>query len=238
MDARWFFLLTLPFAGCFDPAIGDEPLPNTVRGHALSLDGQPLADVDIVVDETVSYDANLTTTTDDEGHYELEVPDGSWRVWATHHPLYLGRTYELDLHPLDDDSFAGADGAVRDFEWRLEGEKPAPLSGTHGGTVYAYVDSSIARAEDLQLTFEPVGPLIDGSVGETVVRTPDAGGMIEDVPLGQYRIQVYDGRRSQRLKLRLQTDDKPHQFELVAVFEPVWDLELCENCLRLDLRGP
>lgn len=231
-----FVTLTLLSAlGCGDPFQGDEPEPYTVRGWTLDREGNPLDDVQIVVDDTLFVDSAVTGHTDEQGYYELAVGDGSWRTYATHFVEYEGRTFEVQLHPLQFDTFAGVDGAVCNFEWRLQGERPAPMVGTYGGTVYAYADSSVAMATDLELLFEPVGPLIDGSEGETLVLRPDSGGLIEDVPIGRYAISVVNARTGRALRLKLQTDDGGFKDEVDTVFEPLWERELCEDCIRLEI---
>lgn len=191
-----------------------------------------------MVDDARRDDAALVGTTDELGAYEIDVPDGSWQVWATHTPTWLGRTFALPLHPLDDTPFDAEVGAVRDFEWRLEGPLPAPLVGTYGGSVHVLTDGAAVLPEDLELTLEPIGELIDGSVGALLVRSPDATGRIEDVPLGQYRISAVDRRRASPMVLRLEADERPFQDEVVAVFEPVWEDDRCTDCLRLELSAP
>jgi hypothetical protein len=145
--------------------------PGVRDRHRRRRRGRPLAGVRVYAKNTLLYNTNAIGVTDAQGRYRLDVrePMGTWRVTAQLRREYEGHTYTLDLHPENDEPapFAGVDGAVRNFSWRVSGRTPS--GGYYGGRVYV---SGIpggwmndVEHEDLELEFTPVGPLIDGSVG-------------------------------------------------------------------------
>jgi hypothetical protein len=121
------------------------------------------------------YNTNAIGVTDANGRYRIEVrqPAGSWHATAQLEKKFNGKTFTFDLAPNSDDPFAGSSGAIRNFTWKLTGERP---DGTHyGSMVIAYadffqVDLSLANVE---LTLEPVGALVDGSTGRWINRSQD-----------------------------------------------------------------
>jgi hypothetical protein len=162
----------------------------TVRDGA----GRPIAGAQVVADHMLYQAVYVLGTTDAEGRYRLDLGQqiGSWRVNASLLRSYHGRTYRVPLHSDTDVPFAGIDGAVRHFTWRLTGE-------THQGTAYGvpawvYVNASpdntvdLVRYPDVEMTFTPVGPLIDGSAGQRVVVRLTDGFRVEDLPLGRYAV--------------------------------------------------
>lgn len=231
---RFFALSLLSLLAC---ASGDATDAHVVRGTVVDTRGAPLAGARIVVDDTQYLGGGPTGATDSNGTYELTVPDGSWFAYAYYEREYLDRVYTIELHPLTNDSFAGVDGAVRDFEWRLSGDKPAPMVGTYGGTLYVWVDpdASVTDGDDVELTLVPEGPLLDGSDGATLTARPE-GGLVEDVPLGRYRVRARHGGRD--LVVKVQDTEEDYAPEATGVFEPLWDRELCHDCLRIEVAEP
>jgi hypothetical protein len=195
-------MLALSLAACETATGGPDPPPNPnpglepylAKGRVVDPQGHPLAGVKIIVDNTVFYNSAVTGTTDAQGSYEIRVGDGSWRVYAEMRREYNGRTYKIDLAPDTFDAFAGMDGAVRNFTWKLTGKKPEPLVGYFGGSILVFGDE-LYDVENVELTLTPVGPLIDGSAGETVIRWPNGPDVsppseAEDIPLGRYEVSA------------------------------------------------
>jgi hypothetical protein len=160
-----------------------------VGGIVLDRSGRPLADVPITVESTVFHAMYVHGKTDRAGRYRVEVPNGSWVVHAQIAREYEGQRYLLDLAPDDARPFAGTAGAVRNFSLRIEGPRPEPQGGHYGGQVTLYHGSMETWFElaDVELTFVPDGPLVDGSRGRTIRARP-AGDRIDDVPVGRYTV--------------------------------------------------
>jgi hypothetical protein len=219
-----------------------------VRGTATDTEGRPVAGAEVVVDNALLSNSAVTGTTGGDGGYRLTVPDGSWRVYARVDVTYHGRRYRFDLHPSDHDSFAGRDGAVRDFRWRLTGPTP-PTSGRphHGGAVDILQDpnSDHLHKENVELTFTPEGPLVDGSAGGVITRRggpprSETFSKIVDVPIGRYRVTARyapPGGAPRPLAVRVEArDPKPYAASVVADFEP--ELTSCRNCMRVEVNWP
>lgn len=181
---------TLPGA----PAPSPSPAVGVVTGSVVDTRGNPLAGVQVIADNTLFYNTNAVGVTDAQGRYRIDVgqPVGTWHMTAHLRREFEGRTYDLSLHPDNDAPFAGTEGAVRNFRWRLTGARADGL-GFYGGTVQFLVDpqgwAADAHQTDVELTFTPVGPLIDGSTGQTLTLRANQGLFtIRDVPLGKYAI--------------------------------------------------
>jgi hypothetical protein len=167
------------------------------KGRVVDTHGKPIAGAKVYVDNTIYFNSGISTTTNADGYYRVQVPPGSWRVYAAITVTYNGRKFKkIDLHPDNADSFAGADGVVRNFQWKLTGEKPEPLVGYYGGPVNLFnnpngnmSNGNMYDVENIEFTFTPAGLLIDGSTG-TVIKakcgaTRSASyARINDIPMG------------------------------------------------------
>ena len=137
-------------------------------------------------------------------------------------------------------------GVVRDFELKLTGVKPdyadqnpaaitdndsdSATNAFYGGTVelqtWGEVTSDVYTApvgSNFALTLTPSGPLLDGSAGETIVRTATVRRenthyhYLRDIPIGRYTVTVsLDGQ-----PLRISTGfGNPFERSAVVEFEP------------------
>ncbi|MCY1045175.1 carboxypeptidase-like regulatory domain-containing protein [Corallococcus sp. bb12-1] len=179
---------------------GGTPEGGQMSGKVVDARGQPMSGVTVVADNTMIYNSNALATTGSDGTYRIDVskPAGTWHASATHKVQYNARSYTFDLDPNDDAVFAGNEGAVRNFTWKLSGKR-ADDTGNYGGFVAVYVDQLIDPADpeqainsdDIELTLTPSGKLVDGSDGAPItkklVRTPD-GDAVQDVPVGRYTV--------------------------------------------------
>ncbi|MBB5208383.1 carboxypeptidase regulatory-like domain-containing protein [Chiayiivirga flava] len=190
----------LLFLACAATAPAQSPQPGSMLGRAVDARGAPLAGVEVIADNTQFYDINAIGVTDAEGRYAVDTrhPPGTWVGSARITRTYNGKRFVLELDPDSVDAFAGNVGAVRNFTWKLSGERRDGL-GTYGMSVIYYFEGfedpqfpgEFLDTDFVELTLTPVGPLVDGSVGAAIVargeRTPD-GPAVRDVPIGRYTI--------------------------------------------------
>lgn len=199
-----------------------------VTGLVKDAAGKPLRSTKIIVDHSIFYNSNISTFSDANGKYRLKVPTGSWFAFAQHQVNYHGKFYTLYLHPENPEGF-GEEGGVRNFEWRMTGQRPEPLGGEYGGTVTldnfpgVYIDE-----KRIEFTFVPDGPLMDKSVGQTLKLN---GENLKDVPLGRYQVSAtYEGRP---VKLRNWNSDEEFQTNFRLDFRPSIPAQ-CDNCAKLE----
>jgi hypothetical protein len=213
--------------------------PYVVKGRVVDSQGNPLEGVQIVVDNTVYYNSAITSSTDANGEYFVRLEDGSWRVYAEMEREYNGRTYEIDLMADTFNSFAGMDGAVRNFTWQLQGEKPEPLVGFFGGDIYINRDpmTEFYDTENVEFTLTPVGSLIDGSNGETIItkhgapRT-DYYSRIVDIPVGRYEISGRYLPTGEQVLVRIHGEGN-YGTSVTVDFEE--ELNYCTTCVALEV---
>lgn len=209
-----------------------------VQGKVTDAKGQPIAGARINVDNTVYYNSGINGTTDANGNYKIQVEIGSWRVYAEIDRTFNGKVFKkLSLHPDRDNAFAGADGATVNFQWKLQGEQPAPMVGFYGGTAYLYPDteSDIRDSENIEFTFTPEGNLIDGNPGNVIKRKggqPQTGtySQVPDIPIGKYKITAKHLPTGKILKL-----SKEYGEDFVTTLETEFMPEgnFCDRCLTI-----
>jgi len=175
------------------PSPSPEPVQETaepfiVKGYVRNASGQPIPGVSVFADNTFLYDSNLLGVTDETGHYEIELPPTSttYRMGADVTKTYKDQKLTFHLDADGDLPVSASKGAVRDFTW-----------SNFGGKIFVYpnfknVDDTLPEfnMDDLELTLTPIGPLLDGSQGKTIVKRggPIAGGAgIDEIPIGRYK---------------------------------------------------
>jgi hypothetical protein len=178
-----------------------------VKGKVTDTKGSPIANAKVVIENTVFYANYVYATTNAEGNYSASVPNGSWKASVQIERQFEGLNYKFDLCPDNDNPFAGTDGAVRNFTWKLAGARPGG-NGYFGGNVLLYTEpGSPFNAGDVELTLTPVGPLVDGSQGQSITASlQDVGGGedgVPNVPLGKYKITAINKVTDQPLQVRL-----------------------------------
>jgi hypothetical protein len=109
-----------------------------VTGMVTDAKNLPLKGANITIEHTVWYNSYLLAASNEEGKYEVSLPNdpaGDWTAKAQLTKNAYGQTYTFDLEPDNSGTFSKASGAVRNFKWKLSGQRP-------GGTGYygAHVD--------------------------------------------------------------------------------------------------
>jgi hypothetical protein len=188
--------------------------PHTILGTVLTLDGKPIPNIVTcsisVSGTTVAAErTNYTIEVDKNGHYELQVPDGLYRLSAVCHVNIYGHQVQADVMPIDGRKLyadqPSAAGIVKDFRLVLNALQPekdpnAPES-YYGGMVrlddptYTPAKGQILHRHPgtkVRLTFEPLCPIVDGSKIDPFVVEIDVqqsvSARIYRIPLGAYKL--------------------------------------------------
>jgi hypothetical protein len=189
---------------------------------------------------------SFETQTDAKGQYKLQVPDGYYHVNAWYFPKYQGIQASLPLYPVDKDKVKeqfSMDGIVKDFVWKISGPMPVkhPVltpDEYYGGVIIfngqdintTKVLSNPPAESVVELTFTPVGALIDGSKGKVITRKKKLSKslmelhpkqeerLVFDIPIGKYKItaKVTEPNKKPRA-LRVATDKTPKYASTVTV---------------------
>lgn len=193
--------------------------------------GRPMSGVKVIADHSIYFNSNMSTTTVADGRYAIKLAIGSWYAFAQHEVDYNGKTYKFWLHP-DDSSGFGGEGAVRNFTWKLTGTMPEPLSGHYGGLVtFDHFPGVYIEDDQIEFTFRPTGPLVDGSTGSILRLRGTNDRIFYDVPMGQYEVgATYKG---QALLLRRWNSDDDFVSSYRLDFEPQVPAQ-CDNCAMLE----
>ncbi|MFT3911901.1 MAG: carboxypeptidase-like regulatory domain-containing protein [Ferruginibacter sp.] len=212
------------FSGCEkdnDETINyNTPEKYIVKGRVTDTHGNAMAHVKVTIEDAVFLAHYVNVETDSQGYYITTVPNGSWKASAILDKNYQGNIYKFDLHPDNAGSFAGQDGAIRNFSWKLSGQNPG--GGYYGENVAVYSEpGSVFNMSDVEITLTPDGPIVDGSIGQPVTRQLiDIGGGedgINDVPLGKYMITAKNLASGQPLEIRLRNEGN-YESSLTANF--------------------
>jgi hypothetical protein len=170
--------------------------PYVMQGQVRDSHGKPVANAEVVADNRQFYNTNAVTRTDAQGRYRVEVrrPVGTWHATAQVQRKFNGQNFTFDLHPDNDNDFDGKQGATRNFTWKLRGERRD--GGRYGSPVIVYKSLNNPYDIDItnvELTLKPVGPLPDGSAGQTIVgkvQPSGDGDAVPDVPVARYEISA------------------------------------------------
>lgn len=213
--------------------------PGVIKGRAVDQQGDPVAGAQI---RLTGYTGAFTGTdenlvTDASGAYRIEVPNGSYEVFATATVEFEGEPYVMNLRPADGDCEPreSAAGIVKDMVLTLSGLQmcfdyvdPDIEDSYYGGPVSLLYGRPRSLPADATLSFslEPVGMLADGSAGErlqyertalameTTFGPLEDQGILHDIPLGRYRISgtatLPDGS-SQPLRFAVESGAAPSE---------------------------
>jgi hypothetical protein len=188
------------------------PQPETfsVTGVALDTKGKPIANAKVWIEPAVTTGL-AETTTNDQGVYKMtNLPNVPYYAKAWTFVDYNGETFCLRLgmpKASDYGSFTVEQGVVRNFQWQLSGviEDLKEYDGYFGAEIRLFVDGDM-KDGNVELTFTPTAPLVDGSQGETIVRSfnlQEAYLMVYDIPLGVYEVSGVLLENGKRTKLHV-----------------------------------
>lgn len=198
--------------GCTEPG-SDPGTPSSqalvASGQVLDSQGAPMPGVQVFADNTLGYNSNLLGVTDAQGRYRIVLPEvaTTWKVTASITHSMNGEEFRFDMHPDNPAAFAGVDGGVRNFRWRMSGERPD--GNVYGNSVWFYgnpTEEFDFDDRELEYMLVPVGPLVDGTSGQTVTRMGEdtgSGWGVGDVPFGRYRISARHAPTGRALRVRL-----------------------------------
>ena len=177
-----------------------------IKGRVTDSKGNGIANVKLVIEHTIYYGTYVFATTDQQGYYKTKVPNGSWQVTGQIERALNDQSYKFDLHPDEPAAFAGSNGAIRNFSWKLKGAKPG--NGYYGSSVAVYAEpGSSLDLSALEITLTPVGLLADGNPGSVITDTlEDIGGGeegIKDIPIAKYRVSAKIKNTNEAVQIRL-----------------------------------
>lgn len=207
-----------------------------VTGKIIDTKGNPIPGASVRIDNTMFYNSNTIVTTNSNGTYKAKLASvGTYNVTAVLVKELNNQTFTLDLHP-EIDEIMSNEGGIRNFQLKVTGKKADGL-GYYGGTISinAAVGSYIYDSENIEFTLEPVGKLIDGSTGKTLVLkegaayTPDYGYLV-DIPLGRYNMRAVYTKEDGKVPLRIRKKfdaASVYATDFVLDFEP--DTSLGKN---------
>jgi hypothetical protein len=177
---------------------------NMVTGKITDARGYFIPGAEIVSEHTVWYNTYAKGISDAAGLYKITIPAepaGSWSAKAQISKAAWGQTYIFDLAADKQDPFTAAQGAERNFIWKLSGQR----SGTdtyYGAHVDLYQFGVSVPMDEIKLIFTPFPgetTLIDGSPAVAIERNiEDVAGtfMVKDIPIGKYSVKaVHPGKR-------------------------------------------
>jgi hypothetical protein len=221
----WFLLLMsglLTTMAC--SPLPDSVTPNSgtletgiVKGRVVDSQGKGVANAEIIASSTDWHNKTTTAYSDAAGNYRMKLPngmaEGSYSTSGTISLTYHGQKFRMALYQENTHPFSAYDGAVCNFQFRLTGKRTVDDeagSSPLGGRIEVHENVSQVDKQHLEITLEPVGPLVDGSQGKTLVLPmPSEDYVLNDIPVGQYRITARDRSTGQKLGVKIK--DKPGQ---------------------------
>lgn len=221
----------LSLAACSKSKDEAAPDPATsqagyVTGRVVDAQGRPIKDAEVIANNTGAFVGNLVGYTDASGNYRIKLNSGAQlgAYYVRGHVRYTfeSQPYNLMLLTESDRMFTAEEGAVRNMHLTLSGDRTQNVSdiGYFGGTLEVDNHTSSTRFPNIEVTLEPVGPLVDGSTGQTLTAKPDWL-YSYNIPVGKYRITVRDVATNRALKVKNYHHDQGFQSSIVATFEAI-----------------
>lgn len=182
---------------------GPEAKKGLVTGVVTDVKNHPVKDARITIEHTVWYNSYLFASSNQEGKYQVSIPDdpaGDWTAKAQLTKTAYGQTYKFELEPDKIGAFDKTGGAVRNFTWKLSGPLPGG-GGYYGAHVDLYpfgIDVDMTKIRLLFTPFPGEPTLIDGSTAAPFEKPAEevAGTfMVKDIPVGKYTVKaLYTGK--------------------------------------------
>jgi len=201
-----------------------------VTGKVTDSKGNTISGAKITIEHTVWYDSYVKATTGANGEYKIALPSqpaGDWTAKAQLTKSAYGQDYTFDLAADNDDVFTCNSSPVRNFTWKLSGQRSGNDS-YYGAHVDLYQFGADVEMDKIKLVFTPYpgeDKLIDGSAAATIERNvEDVAGtfMVKDIPIGKYLVKaVYPGKT---LLLQNRHDEEEPTVEKTVVFGKYGDL--------------
>lgn len=222
-------ITVLGLASCTDNATAPTPTgPQSgyVTGHVVDAQGNPLKGAEIVVNNTGQVSQNLFGYTDANGDYRVKLTDGplvgNYYVRGHVKVAYQSQTYSLVLLTENDQAFAPTDSPVRNMHLALTGNRTDNFADTGyvGGTLEVDNHSSNAHFPNIEVTLEPIGPLVDGSTGKKVFAQPNWL-YSYNIPVGKYKITARDVTTNKALTVKNYYYDPSFQSSTTGLFEAI-----------------
>ncbi|GAB3319907.1 hypothetical protein GCM10027299_12970 [Larkinella ripae] len=209
------------------PADSGKTEQGIVQGRVVDGQGQGVANAEIIANSTDWHNKTTTGYTDAKGNYRFKLPtgvaEGSYTVSGSVTIKYHSKNFKMALYEENSRVFSAYEGAVRNFVFRLTGKRTADDDETAsplGATLEVHHDVNHLESENIELTLEPDGPLVDGSTGRKIVTMmPTAGYNIKDIPLGKYKISARDKASGQRLGVTIMDSFKDYAPSVTGLFE-------------------
>lgn len=226
-----------------DPASAQKGI---VKGRVTDSQGRGVANAEIIANSTDYYSKTTTAYTDTGGNYQMKLPngiaEGSYTASGTVTIKYHDQNFRMALYEEDTRVFSAYDGAVRNFRFRLTGRRTADddaSSSPLGGRIEVHENVNNVNRDRLEITLEPVGPLVDGSAGKTLVLPmPVNDYVLNDIPVGQYKITARDRVTGERLGVTIKDSFKDYAPSVTALFrekdfvgDTFWEIILLVNQL-------
>ncbi|MBD2702150.1 carboxypeptidase regulatory-like domain-containing protein [Spirosoma sp. BT702] len=197
-----------------------------LTGTVTDPQGKPLARATVFIDNTVFKGRGAEVNSTTNGTYQVQlVKDlGQWIAKGYILKQYNDRVYKINLEAENPDSFTEAEKPIRNFQWKLTGHIPdLSLDLYYGGTVETFRDlnaDELRDNENIEFTFKPVGPLIDGSTGKTLsLRSKKRyDSFIKDVPIGRYVVTAAYKPTGKSLKVRDVYEDGDYATSITVDF--------------------
>lgn len=174
-----------------------------IKGKITDPSGKPLAGVTVYAGHDTYYNTNVIGVTNDKGEYSLNMngqPAGTWSIHGEYIKTYNNVSFTFRIEPTNRDPLTTGDGGVRDMKWELTGTIPGSTDDSRIGGYITYMSDDFTPADEVEFHLEPVGNLVDGTAGETIIRVGEyfpyhLNGLydnkgLRDIPVGRYKISV------------------------------------------------
>jgi hypothetical protein len=210
------------------PSAPNQPQAGYATGKVVDILGNPIQGAEITANNTGNYSNNVVGYTDANGIYKVKLRSGplvgSFYIRGTAKVRYDGQTYTLPLFTEDDGAFDPDKGAIKNLRLKTSGKRTGNFGdeGYYGGQAEVDNWTQATRFSDIELTFKPVGPLIDGSTGKTFI-TKLNGYYADDVPLGKYTISARQLSTNKPLAIRIRNKGQEYTQSTIGKFEPAYE---------------